>query len=90
MKRLEMRIKGRVQGVSFRYNTKKQAQSLNVAGYVKNLPDGTVEVKAEGPEQDLEQLKAFCEEGPTMARVEDMELDWKEHKDEFSNFEVRY
>jgi acylphosphatase len=69
-------VRGRVQGVSFRYYTQEQALRLRLSGWVRNRPDGSVEVAAEGPRADLEQLLAFLHHGPPAARVADVQAEW--------------
>ena len=70
---IHCRIHGLVQGVSFRYYTQKKAQDLDLIGWVRNCPDGTVEVFAAGPEAAIEQMKLFLSEGSPMARVDKVE-----------------
>jgi acylphosphatase len=65
-------VSGRVQGVGFRYWTVRQADELGLEGYVRNLPDGTVEVVASGAEKDVEALARLCARGPWGARVDDV------------------
>lgn len=65
-------VRGRVQGVGFRWFTRQQAQALGVTGIARNLPDGTVEVHAEGPADALDTLVARLREGPSSARVDDV------------------
>ena len=67
-----MRVTGRVQGVSFRYYTREEAARLGVAGWVGNQPDGSVELYAEGPADDVDALVAWCQDGPPLARVRDV------------------
>jgi acylphosphatase len=63
-------VHGRVQGVFFRDSTRREAQRLGVAGWVRNRPDGTVELHAEGPPDAVEALLAFARTGPPNASVE--------------------
>ena len=63
-------VRGRVQGVFFRANTRRVAESLGVTGYAINLPDGNVEVLACGPESQVDQLGDWLQRGPDMARVD--------------------
>jgi len=56
MKRLHIYFSGRVQGVGFRYTTRQLARGLDLRGWVRNLPDGRVEMLAEGPEADINAL----------------------------------
>jgi acylphosphatase len=67
------RVQGRVQGVGYRYFVQYQADSLKVTGFVRNLPDGSVEVVAEGVESALATLEARLREGPSFARVASVE-----------------
>jgi acylphosphatase len=67
-------VHGRVQGVGFRYFVVDAASSLQVRGWVRNLPQGTVEVLAEGPAESVERLQRVLERGPSSARVERVEV----------------
>jgi acylphosphatase len=89
-RRLQAIVQGRVQGVSFRYYTQRQARELGLTGYVRNLWDGTVEVVAEGQRIDLEKLLAFLQVGPRAAFVTQVDAQWFPPTSEFDRFEVRY
>jgi len=65
-------IRGRVQGVGFRWFVMREAERLKLGGYVTNLPDGSVEVVSEGPEASLEMLEQHLRRGPSHARVDDV------------------
>jgi acylphosphatase len=69
---------GRVQGVFFRDSTRREAQRLGVAGSTSNLPDGTVEVIAEGEEDAVDRLEAFVRGGPGHAKVDRVEVSEEE------------
>ena len=88
--RLQVIIDGRVQGVSFRYYTVRRARDLELTGYVRNEPDGTVKVVAEGQRSDLEELLSFLRVGPRAAVVTDVSADWRDPRGDFARFEVRY
>jgi acylphosphatase len=88
--RLSAIAHGRVQGVFFRDFTRTQAIALGVTGYVRNLPDGTVEAVAEGSREALESLLAQLRVGPPSARVDRVDDQWGDHRGEFVRFEVRY
>lgn len=88
--RLEATVHGLVQGVFFRQFTLREAQQLNVVGWVANLPDGTVRVVAEGEEFALRNLLDFLHQGPPAAHVEKVVVDWSAGVGEFINFRVRY
>ena len=66
-------VKGRVQGVGYRYFVLQEATRLGVSGFARNLPGGGVEVVAEGTDSSLETLAAQLREGPSFARVESVE-----------------
>ncbi|MCK4950781.1 MAG: acylphosphatase [Gammaproteobacteria bacterium] len=68
-------ISGRVQGVFYRASTQRQAQSLGVTGWAKNLPDGTVEVMACGERDAVNALCDWCGDGPEYARVISIECE---------------
>jgi len=82
-------IKGRVQGVCFRYNTKKVAEDLGLCGWVKNNSDNTVEAIFEGSELKLLEMLTFIKKGPFGSRVTKVKEDWKECEREFENFLIR-
>lgn len=73
MKALRLLISGRVQGVYYRKSTQLQARELGLAGWVRNLPDGRVEVHCEGPDQAVDELVAWCYQGPPDALVRSVE-----------------
>ena len=83
-------ISGRVQGVSFRFYTRDLAASLGVSGWVRNLPDGRVELLAEGEESAVEQVMDFCRKGPPGARVVEVEVKNENFLNEFTEFKVQY
>ena len=70
MQYLKIVVKGRVQGVSFRFYTQKTAKQLNITGTVKNHSDGYVEIQATGEQQDMQEFVQWCHRGPSFAKVE--------------------
>ena len=72
--RMRVRARGRVQGVFFRAEARAHAESLGVAGWVANLPDGSVEAVFEGDEDRVESMVGWCRRGPAGARVDDLEV----------------
>jgi acylphosphatase len=74
VKRLDIRVIGRVQGVFFRASTQEAARRLGIQGTVRNEPDGSVFIEAEGPAEALEVFVAWCRRGPPGARVVDLEI----------------
>ena len=89
-KRIHALISGRVQGVAFRWVTEDLAHQMNVVGWVKNLPDGRVEVMAEAEENILGEFVEFLKRGPRHAIVEDIKIEWMEYIGEFGSFEIRH
>ena len=87
--RVHLVIRGRVQGVWYRASAGKEARRLGLAGWVRNLPDGAVELAAEGPSEALDALIAWCWKGPPLARVDDIKIERGEATGEFWGFEVR-
>lgn len=88
--RLHAVVYGDVQGVNYRASTRRQAQSLGVAGWVRNLPDGSVEVVAEGARPRVQQLLHWLHTGPSAARVHDVRATWHPAAGEFTQFTVRF
>jgi acylphosphatase len=79
-----------VQGVGFRYSTVREARRLGLSGYVRNLPDGSVEVVAEGEEQVLERLAAWLRRGPPGAHVRQVHRRFAPDRDLYRDFRVEY
>jgi acylphosphatase len=90
LKQLSAVVHGRVQGVFFRKNTTIAARELQVSGWVRNLPDGSVEVLAIGTEDHLKQLLLFLSESPGQSDVTDIDVNWSSPEDEYRGFTVRY
>lgn len=72
---VRLKITGRVQGVFYRQSTCKEAQSLELFGWVKNNMDGSVEALVYGPDEKVQELIAWCHEGPPSARVESVQVE---------------
>lgn len=89
MVRARVRVTGRVQGVNFRASTKAEADALGLSGWVRNCPDGAVELVAEGPEAAVQLLVSWCRRGPAWARVDELEVDWQEASGDFTAFCVQ-
>ncbi len=83
-------VHGRVQGVSFRFYTVGNARQLDLTGWVRNLPDGTVEVTAEGTRANLDSLLAFLHEGPPGGHVERVDVEWRPATGTLNEFTVMY
>lgn len=83
-------VSGRVQGVFYRDNTRRWASSIGLKGWVRNLPDGRVETLAEGDQESIQTLVEQMREGPPMARIDNIEVEWEEFKGEFSDFRIAW
>ena len=86
--RAHLVVSGRVQGVNFRYSTLLQAESLGLTGWVRNMPDGRVELVAEGDEVEVKQLVDWCRQGPRSARVDRVEVATEGATGEFDDFQI--
>lgn len=82
-------LSGFVQGVGFRRYIQKQAQGMAVGGWVRNLPDGKVEMLLQGERQEVEMVIEACRQGPFLAEVDEVEIEWEEVLQEFNDFSVR-
>jgi acylphosphatase len=82
-------ITGFVQGVGFRRFIQKQAQEMIVGGWVRNMPEGGVEVLLQGERQEVEMLIDACHKGPFLAEVEEVEIIWEGITQEYADFSVR-
>ncbi|HML05176.1 MAG TPA: acylphosphatase [Methanobacterium sp.] len=83
-------VSGRVQGVYFRGNTRREAQKQGVNGWVRNLPDGRVEAVFAGEKENVNKLIEIVKKGPSHANVTDLKIEWLEYKGEFKDFQIRY
>jgi len=90
MKRVDVRVFGEVHYVGFRFSTIEVARDLGLTGWVKNEPDGTVRIVAEGEKEKLENLVTWTKQGPSLAKVEKVETSWENAAGEFSSFDVNY
>jgi acylphosphatase len=88
--RAQVIINGLVQGVFFRASTRDEAIRIGVGGWVRNLPDGTVQALFEGEAKKVEEIIGWCHKGPPGARVSKVDILWEPYKGEFKLFEIRY
>ncbi len=86
--RVHLIIEGRVQGVWFRESTRLRATELDIKGWVKNKKDGSVEIVAEGPDENMHKFIDWCHDGPPYAVVTRLTQTAQEFKSEFSSFNV--
>jgi len=83
-------IKGKVQGVFFRANTKEQAEKQNISGWVKNTSDGRVEAVFQGDDSSVDDLIEWCHQGPSMSKVSDVTVESIDTDELFDGFSIRY
>ena len=82
-------VSGQVQGVGFRAFVLDRARELGLQGWVQNLPDGRVEVLAEGSRAKIENLARSCEKGPSFSQVSSVSMSWEEPKGRLDGFVIR-
>jgi acylphosphatase len=88
LKQVHLFVRGRVQGVFFRASTQREAKRLGLTGWVRNRPEGHVEILAEGEEESLKDLIAWANRGPTAARVERVDVRWRGFGGEYFDFRI--
>ena len=86
--RLHVYFSGHVQGVGFRYSVKQLSLEFDVTGWVKNLPDGRVELMAEGERNELETFQAAIPDAGLRRFIRDTQSHWSEGTGEFPGFEI--
>ena len=86
---VHLNISGRVQGVYYRASMLQEAQKLGLTGWVMNRADGSVEEVAEGWKAKIEELIAWCRQGPQGARVSNVEAQWQKPENRFVGFAIR-
>jgi len=89
LRKIELKIYGKVQGVFFRDSAKREAKKLGLFGFVRNEPDGTVYIVAEGEDEKLKEFIKWGEKGTNYAKVEKINIEYKKPTDEFSSFEIK-
>jgi acylphosphatase len=83
-------ISGFVQGIGFRGFVKSHARKLGLKGWVQNVPDGRVEVLAQGEKSTIEKLIKLCEKGPFLSEVKSVQVDWEKEEEQFAGFETAH
>jgi acylphosphatase len=86
----EILVEGHVQGVGYREYARRRADVLGLAGWVMNLRDGRVRLRAEGPRSVIEDLVRALEKGPPLSRVSKVEVRWLPSTGRFAGFAIRY
>ena len=81
-------IKGKVQGVGYRYFTLKKAQELHIIGWVRNQSDGTVALFGQGNKNNLELLIEILQQGPSFSKVDDVIVNWEHAQAEYIDFVI--
>ncbi len=89
-KHVAIEISGFVQGVFFRYHAKEFAETIGVTGWVRNQDDGSVHIEAEGDEEQLNRLIAWCGHGPRGASVDKVETSYSPTLQQYSGFKITY
>ncbi len=89
-RRIQIQVKGRVQGVFFRDYTRRKAQSLSLKGFVKNIRTGDVEINAQGKASDVDALLQWCWEGSPMSTVESVNVKELPIDTSLSAFSISY
>lgn len=87
---VKLTIKGRVQGVGFRWFAQKEARRLGVNGYVKNLLGGDVEIEAEGEQKSIDEFIHQMRKGPAFSHVTDVLTEWREYRNKYDTFQVAF
>lgn len=90
MKALRIIVSGLVQGVWYRASTQREAVGLGLCGWVRNLPDGRVEILVQGEAEKLKTLCDWCRQGPPGARVDELEIEDAQVESNIDSFRVRY
>ncbi|NLI23726.1 MAG: acylphosphatase [Bacteroidales bacterium] len=88
LKHVNITVRGRVQGVGFRYSALEAAEELGIKGFVRNMPDGSVYIEAEGEEEEVLQFIEWCRQGPGYAYVKEV-LVQEAPLGHFPDFEIR-
>ncbi len=83
-------VKGRVQGVGFRYWTEDAAAEHGVNGWVRNVHGGEVEVEAEGPREKLDEFLRALHRGPILAHVREIDVEWGEREPLYKEFQITF
>lgn len=86
--RAHIKIYGQVQGVFFRKSAKIEAEKLAILGWVKNNEHGFVEAMAQGKKENVNNFIKWCKKGPPFAKVESIEVDWREDVEDLIDFSV--
>ncbi|MDZ4861729.1 MAG: acylphosphatase [Candidatus Hydrogenedentes bacterium] len=86
--RVHVVVRGRVQGVGFRYSAQARAVALGLTGWVRNCRDGSVEAEFEGPRPDLMEMLQWCGQGPPLAQVQEVDAVWSTSDTPYNTFDI--
>ena len=89
MRRVRLLVLGQVQGVSFRAESQRKAKEFSLAGWVRNLPDGRVEITAEGEKENIEKFIEWIKQSPALSKVSNIKSEWQDYIGEFNNFNIK-
>ncbi len=90
MQHLKASIYGRVQGVFYRMTAQKKAKNLGIKGWIKNMPDGSVYLEADGDEESLKKFLNWCKKGPFLAKVKNIKKEFESETKGFKDFKIRF
>lgn len=90
MQDAHLMIRGFVQGVGYRKWARKIAQNEGITGWVRNLPDGSVEALLQGDKATIEKVIAEYKKGPFLSEIEEVDVVWEEQKESFEDFTIRH
>ena len=88
METVNIKIYGQVQGVFFRRSAKEEADRLGIFGWIRNADDGSVESLVVGSKDKLDKFVKWCKKGPPLAKVENVEVDWRDSEEDFDHFDI--
>ena len=87
---LHVTIEGMVQGVGYRHALRAHASNLGLSGWVRNLPEGRVEARIEGPREGLEEMLSWCHKGPVLSKVLHIDSVWGDATGEQTGFRITF
>jgi acylphosphatase len=88
LKQVHLYVRGRVTGVYFRASAQREARRLGLTGWVRNRPDGSVEILAEGEEDAIKDLIGWSYKGPGAARVDNVDVRWRSYAGDHADFRI--
>jgi acylphosphatase len=89
LKRVNLIVRGRVQGVFFEATAQREARRLGLTGWVGNRRDGSIELLVEGEEDTLREIVAWSQKGPSAARVDGVDVRWRSYTGQFHDFRTQ-